>query len=580
MSKRADRRRRERHHNASVPKSVSAPARPRAPDSGSLDDRLARLLDTAPLARLVPRLAPDVLHQVIQHRGLEACGAVVAAATPRQVAALLDLDLWRTTPGRDDRFDGRRFGVWLETLMAEGEAVAARVVDAMDRDVATAGLSRYVRVFDPGIFEPTESSDDDLGGLVVTPPAGLECEVGGYTVHARTPHAWDAVVGLLVTLAEDRPGAFHELMQGCQRLSNSAPEADGFHDLMLAPEQFLYDVSLGREDRRGQQGYLSAADARAFLQMAKQTRPTESDGSSSINGIAAAYFRTLDDVAEPTVREAEHGEPTESSASDREVSESIAAVVELLAEPGIAPSRPRALLGPVEADEPRLTPIAPLMEYVHDHDQGAYVARSRELGFLANALVAGCTVHARPFTAREAWDAAVGTCNLGLEVQFGPPARSGVAAERAADLPAFPDTFLVDHGLVEAFEAGWRLLHEEVSLFIAERLIAALGDLQSVDSVFERDLYLLRRNLERNRDSGAPWRSREALEVIAILDPPAWACLQGLLSECPVVPAALTAILEGNVSSVSATAFECFTTRRQVRRVHQFAYQLRKTLLH
>ncbi len=41
--------------------------------------------------------------------------------------------------------------------------------------------------------------------------------------------------------------------------------------------------------------------------------------------------------------------------------------------------------------------------------------RTQELAYLANAIVAGCSLQARPFTAQEASDAAVATCNLGLE---------------------------------------------------------------------------------------------------------------------------------------------------------------------
>src|SRR4030095_6149380 len=164
-----------------------SPARARA-----RNPRLARPLDTPYLERVVPRLAPEVLHHLIQHRGLDACGALVAAATPQQVAAVLDLDLWRTTPGRDDQFDERRFGSWIETLMDEGESVAVRVVAAMDRSLTIAGLSRYVRVFDPGVLRSAASSDD---GLDVAPSGDLECERGAYVVRARTPQAGDAIVG-------------------------------------------------------------------------------------------------------------------------------------------------------------------------------------------------------------------------------------------------------------------------------------------------------------------------------------------------------------------------------------------------
>src|SRR6185436_6906648 len=122
-----------------------------------VEHRLARLLDAPGVA---PHLAPETLHQLIRNRGLEACGALVTAATPAQLVSLLDLDLWRRA-GRDVQFDVDRFGEWLEMLMNTGDAVAARTVAALDTDVVIVGLSRYVRVFDPGIFEPTAQSDDE-----------------------------------------------------------------------------------------------------------------------------------------------------------------------------------------------------------------------------------------------------------------------------------------------------------------------------------------------------------------------------------------------------------------------------------
>src|SRR5919205_933236 len=115
-------------------------------DGGSVDRRLTRLLDTPLLARVVPHLAPETLHQLIQYRGLDACGELVTSATPAQLASLLDLDLWRhPQPGRDEQFDVDRFGEWLEVLVNTGEAIAARTVAALDKEVVIAGLSRYVR---------------------------------------------------------------------------------------------------------------------------------------------------------------------------------------------------------------------------------------------------------------------------------------------------------------------------------------------------------------------------------------------------------------------------------------------------
>src|SRR6185312_13409647 len=79
---------------------------------------------------------------------------------------------------------------------------------------------------------------------------------------------------------------------------NSTPEVDGLDDLLLAPEQQLHDVAIDRERRRSQQGYATPADARAFLQMARQPRALM--GPLEINPIATAYFRAVDEEADTT----------------------------------------------------------------------------------------------------------------------------------------------------------------------------------------------------------------------------------------------------------------------------------------
>src|SRR6187402_1745556 len=63
--------------------------------AGSVEQRLARLLEAPFLARVVPHLLPETLHRLVRHCGLEACGAILTSATPAQLVSLLDLDLWR-----------------------------------------------------------------------------------------------------------------------------------------------------------------------------------------------------------------------------------------------------------------------------------------------------------------------------------------------------------------------------------------------------------------------------------------------------------------------------------------------------
>src|SRR5260221_13163179 len=88
---------------------------------GSVEHRLARLLDTPFLARVVPHLPPETLHQLVQYRGLDACGELVTSATPAQLICLLDLDLWgHAQPGRDEQFGVNRLGGWLQVLVDAG----------------------------------------------------------------------------------------------------------------------------------------------------------------------------------------------------------------------------------------------------------------------------------------------------------------------------------------------------------------------------------------------------------------------------------------------------------------------------
>ena len=584
MSKRQGRGRRRTPTAVRASRPVRTVAAPRAGDStpdgaGSVPSSLVRLLDAPHLARLVPHLAPETLHQIIRHAGLDACGEIVASATPEQLTSVLDLDLWQhARPGRDEQFDADRFGEWVELLVDAGETVAARIVAALDEHLVIAGLSRYVRVFDPSAIPPRASTDDEVTDRTVAPAAGLECEVGGYLVRALRDDAWDAIVALLLELDAAHRDCFHAVMRGCRRLSNSMPEIDGLDDLLMEPEQLLHDVAVNREHRRSQKGYITPADARAFLRMARQPGRQRPDGTPSLNPIATAYFRAADDSpASPDDTAARLPrcavEPESTGGSGFETPDDVRG---LLAEAGLVPGRPRALLEGGAPAPSRLTRMRPLMEHVRDTDDHACFMRHRELAFLANALMAGCSVQSRPFTAPEASDAVVGICNLGLEhwPARWPCAEARDAASTAGSGATIPETFLVDHDLVMAFEVGWAVLHEDVSMFVAEQLVATLRELQCVDAEIQDGLDALRRELVRQRDAGTPWRAREALEVLAILDMPSWASLRGLLDECPVIPAALTATLQGRLGGVSATAFEFISTTGQVAEVRAFMGRL------
>ena len=153
--------------------------------------------------------------------------------------------------------------------------------------------------------------------------------------------------------------------------------------------------------------------------------------------------------------------------------DAVAAVVDVLLEAGILPQPPRALLGGPQGDAPRLARIQAHMQFARDRDHAAYSMRSQELAYLANTIVAGCSIQARPFTAQEASDAAVAICNLGLE-NWPPhwlPAKARRGLRGAG--PTLPDDFLVGHDLVSVFQVGWTVLHDDVCMYAAEQLIGS-----------------------------------------------------------------------------------------------------------
>jgi hypothetical protein len=78
--------------------------------------------------------------------------------------------------------------------------------------------------------------------------------------------------------------------------------------------------------------------------------------------------------------------------------------------------------------------------------------------------------------------------------------------------------------------------------------------------------------------AGTPWRERENLDVIAILDSPSWAMLVNLLDECPVVPKDACTPREKPALRVS-TEFEFVSENRQITWAQDFAESLSERLV-
>ena len=460
----------------------------------------------------------------------------MALATPAQLGRVFDFDLWRgRTPGVEERFDPDRFGVWLEVLVEAGPDVAADKLGGLDLDLVVAGIAQHVAVFDVVAATPYTMLD---GAEMQAPMSGRSraAEIGGYVIETRRTAAWDAIHQLLAFLAAERPEYFHRLMRACVRLSDGAHEEDASHDLLEQAEQHLFDLASDREGRRERAGYVTPQQAQAFLRSARALKLDADPPERS--PIARAYFRAftpaLPEVA-VSPAQAPEAAPVE-------------AVLEVLREAGVLAPAPRALL---DAGTRAPSRLAQIEAHVASHPEC-----SEDLAYLANVIVAGCSVQGRRFTEREAGDAVAATCNLGLE--------------------NWPSGW-IDRDLLLAFQIGWVVLHRDVCADVSRRLVEVLGMIDCTDRETFLGLDRLRRALIHHLANDEPWRARDSLDVVLALDPPAWAALLGLIAEFPVLHAAVGASAR-NHRTISPTDFRFVAGNADVAAVRQFTESLPSTL--
>jgi len=529
------------------------------PEDRTRHDVLARITDDPRLARAVPLLQPEVLHAVIAHCGLQDCGDLLGLATPEQLSAVFDLDLWRANrAGADEHFDRERFCEWLEVLVGTGPATAAERLAKMGAALVVAGLSPSIRVFDPAVFSPqVEPSGADVI-LNAGRERGVHADIGGYIVVARRADAWDAIVDVLHALEEHEPGTFQRVMRGCRSLSHSGREIDGLDDLLPEAEQVRVDLSVSREERRDRQGFLPPEQARVFLLSA---RLCALHGDPPRDQLAfTAYRRALGAMsAISAATDCVELQDNDPSARADEAS-AVITVMEVLRTSGVLADTPRALLSGGQ-DEPSSVNAA-LNRYLRrraDSD-AARISQDQELAFLANAFVGGCSVQGRPFTRREAVDAVIATCNLGL-------------VSWPQQWPASST-----HSLITVFQVGWTVLHRDVSMVAADRLVHVLDEMRCTDHDLQLGLYVLRRELHKQLQAGTPWRARRRLDVLASLDLPAWAALQALFDECPVMLANVSDLHDRRRHTLNPSEFQFIATAQHTAAVHDFLLSLPELL--
>lgn len=388
--------------------------------SGSL---LGQMLDDPQLAPQLQALPAPVLRQVILQVGLEDAGELVALASLDQLREVFDEDLWRSPrPGRDDAFDAARFCTWLEVLLEAGDAFVADHLAELAEDFLVFAFSRLLRALH--LAEVAASiADDDEAGLIDKALESEACqELGDYLIVARVENGWDAVWTTLLALDDRHRSLLCAVLQRCWLATREQAEgAGGLYEVLTGEEQLLEDARAEREDRRAARGYVSPADARAFLALARRA-PAEPE----TDPITRAYFRELQPVPAAPALAGGGARPSRS-----------APLRLLLAEAGVEPAPGEA---PPAGDSLFRSTVAELA----GSDPRSHQRVIEELAYLANVLVAGDT--SRTWQPVDAAERVLELCDAGL--------RAVLERERNAALQTAREA-VVRWGAAGLFRKAW-----------------------------------------------------------------------------------------------------------------------------
>ena len=205
----------------------------------------------------------------------------------------------------------------------------------------------------------------------------------------------------LLALDRDHHGLVVDLLERCSELAREQiDDAGGLYAVLSSEDMLEADLAAERETRRAAEGYVAPSAARAFLRLALQPRagaPRERDP------LSRAYFRELERGPR---RGAERAIPGASAAPPRRE------LRQLLDAAGITSSTalPKLLPG----DRAQLPLFARALRQLAEQSPTAFAARSEELAYLANVLLAGASFDGRRLRPAEAVEHALLGVRVGL----------------------------------------------------------------------------------------------------------------------------------------------------------------------
>jgi hypothetical protein len=356
---------------------------------------VVRILEQPELVAAVRELPPPVLSKLIERIGLEDAGELVALATAEQLERVFDDDLWKPVrAGQDETFRPDRFAVWLEVMAEAGEAHLIRRLLELPQDLLALVVHRLVLVVDTNelaeaLSAPTYDAEDLDNALEKAPSEEWE----ELRLIARDPNTWDVVWSALTLLDRDHHDTLRAILDQCCAMTTEYINGNGgLYEVLTSSELLENDVAAARDDRRASQGFVSPADARAFLELARR-----SDALDARDPITRAYFRNL-------------APPSLAAAAVAPVP-GLAHHVELVGDQKPLPALPSGSGSGSESASTSQRRFEAAMRDLRERDPDVYAQRIAELGYLMNVMMAGSPHPLRPV---EALELVVRACEAGL----------------------------------------------------------------------------------------------------------------------------------------------------------------------
>lgn len=411
----------------------------------SASQLLSHILERPQLVSAVRELPPSALSRLIDHIGLEDAGELVALATPEQLADLFDADLWRAdAPGRQESFDAQRFALWLSVIGESGQTFLVEKLVELPRDLLTLAVHRLVLVLDMDAWaEDVHTGDVDADETERALESCLGEEWEEFRLIARAPELWDEIYDALLALDRDHHALLRQILERCRDLSaEQIDDYGGLYETLSAHDILEEDALAERDERRAERGFVAPADARSFLELAR----IETALPSTRDAVTRAHFRV-----QPTTPPASPRAPQPSAAAT-----TLLQLVAASTATDVGPRR-KQLRAPHElpavVSDPGSSLLVDGLAQLQREQPALHAQRSEELSYLANVLISGAEHRGRRFRPAEALEAALATCNLGLQL--------------------WPQASLLEVGCDQLFRWGFRSLQRDLVLPARRALVEA-----------------------------------------------------------------------------------------------------------